>query len=335
MRLLILGGTAFLGRAVARHALARGHEVTCVARGVSGRVADGVRLVRADREDPAAGLGGVEDETWDCVVEVSRQPGQVRRAAQWLAPRAAHAVFVSTVSVYAASHEVGADESAAVLPPLDGDVSADLSRYGEAKVACERHLRAAFGDERVLVARAGLIGGPGDVSGRSGYWPWRLAHPSNPGGEVLVPDVADAPCQILDVRDLAGWIVGCGEDPVAGTVDAVGDIVPFGEVIDTARLVAGHPGRLVAAPSPWLVERGVEEWMGPRSLPLWIADPEEAAAHARPGAAGRALGLVPRPLVQTLRAALDWEESRPAGATRLAGLTDAEELELLGALPRG
>jgi len=167
MRLLVLGGTAFVGRTVSQVALSRGHEVTCVARGVSGQVAEGARLVRADRDDPAVGLGGVEDEDWDSVLDVSRQPGHVRRAAHALAPRTGHAVFVSSGNVYADHRDPGADETTPLLPALVGDVMADMSSYGEAKVACERHITAAFGAHRVLVARAGLIGGPGDASGRS------------------------------------------------------------------------------------------------------------------------------------------------------------------------
>ncbi len=335
MRLLVLGGTAFLGRAVCEAALARGHEVTSVARGVSGPVAEGARLVRADRDDPAVGLGGVEDEDWDSVLEVSRQPGHVRRAALALASRTGHAVFVSSGNVYADHCDPGADERTPLLPALVGDVMTDMGSYGEAKVACEEHIVSAFGTDRVLVARAGLIGGPGDVSGRSGYWPWRLAHPSNPAGQVLVPATPDAPCQILDVRDLAGWLVGCAERREVGAVNATGETRTFGEVLETAAVVAGHARELVPADPRWLVERGVQEWMGPRSLPLWISNPEWQGFGARSNDRARALGLRPRPLAQTLGAALAFEDSRPPDLPRAAGLTDAEEIELLEDLRRG
>ncbi len=332
MRLLVLGGTAFLGRAISQVAVARGHQVTCVARGVTGPAAAGVRLVRADRDHPAAGLGGVENEDWDCVVDLTRQPGHARRAAEALAARTAHAVFVSSGNVYADHRAPGADESAGLLRALDGDVMPDMSLYGEAKVACEQHMRRAFGEDRILVARAGLVAGPEDGSGRTGYWPWRMAHPSNPAGDVLVPDVPDAPCQVLDVRDLADWLVRCGEWRVAGTVNAGGDTVPFAAFLETSRRVAGHTGRLVPAPSAWLVEHGVQEWMGPRSLPLWLFHPGYAGFAARNNAASRSLGLTPRPLEDTLRDTAAWEEHRPAAQPRQAGLTDAEERELLGAL---
>ena len=333
MRVLVLGGTAFLGHAVARTALAHGHEVACVARGVSGSVPDGARLVRVDRDDPGAGLGGVEDEAWDGVVEVGREPGPVGRAARWLAPRTRHAVFVSTGNVYADHSVPGADESTPLLDPLEegGD---DPDGYGATKVACETHVRKAFGDDRVLVARAGLIGGPGDLSGRSGYWPWRCAHPAVPG-EVLVPAVPDDPAQLLDVRDLAEWLVRCVEDTTAGVVDTVGPRGTFGQLLDAAAEASGSSVRPVAVDPDWLTERGVEPWMGPRSLPLWLPFAEYAGFADRLGEAARTLGFTTRPLVETLADALAWEErGRPTDAPRRTGLTDDEERELLAAWHR-
>jgi nucleoside-diphosphate-sugar epimerase len=212
---------------------------------------------------------------------------------------------------------------------------ADMSEYGPAKVACEAHVRAAFGDDGSLIARAGLIGGPGDWSGRTGYWPWRLAHPSNPEGQVLVPDIPDFPCQVIDVRDLADWLVRCAEDRATGTVNASGDTIPFTGLLDTAGAGPGARPTLVSADPAWLIDQGVEEWMGPRSLPMWLADPEYAGFTSRSNAAARAMGLRPRPLVETLRDVLVWEQSRPAEQPRQAGLSDAEERELLGALTGG
>ena len=333
MRLLVLGGTAFLGHAVARDALAHGHEVTCVARGVSGPVPDGARLVRVDRDDPTAGLGGVEDQAWDGVVDVGRDPGQVGRAARLLAPRTRHAVLVSTGNVYADHSVVGADESTPLLEPLDegGDGGEDPDSYGARKVACEAQVRGAFGDRRVLVARAGLIGGPGDASGRSGYWPWRFAHPAVPG-EVLVPDALDDPAQLLDVRDLAAWLVRCTLDGTAGVVDAVGPTVTLGALLAAAAEAAGSSARPTPADPSWLDEQGVQPWMGPRSLPSWLPWAEYAGFAARSGAAARGLGLVTRPLVDTLRDALAWEEhERPDEVPRAAGLTEDDERELLTA----
>ena len=130
----------------------------------------------ADRGAPDA-YAGVAGQAWDLVVDVARQPGQVRGAVEALADRAGHWVFVSSGNVYADHGVVGADESAPLLPPLDGDVMTDMSVYGEAKVACERLVTDALGPDRSLLARVGLIGGPGDVFDRTGYWPSRFAPP--------------------------------------------------------------------------------------------------------------------------------------------------------------
>lgn len=334
MKLLVLGGTAFLGREVARAGLAAGHDVTCVARGESGPVADGARLVRADRAGD--GLGGVEDERWDAVVDVARDPGQVARAVAALRGRVGHWGFVSTGNVYADHSVPGADESTPLLEPLASGGDAP-DEYGAKKVACERNVVDGIGPDRVLVARAGLLGGPGDTSGRTGWFPWRFAHPAVPSstsspGEVLVPDALGDPAQVLDARDLAAWLVRCGEAGTSGVLDAVGPTTTLGGVLDAAREASGASDvAAVAADAAWLSEQGVEPWMGPRSLPLWLPFPEYAGFAARVGDAARGLGLTTRPLVETLRDTLAWEEVRPTDAPRRTGLEDGDERDLLTA----
>lgn len=330
MKLLILGGTAWLGRAIARAAVERGHDVTCLARGESGAAAPGARLVRADRNEPA-GLAGVVGGDWDAVLDLARQPGHVRRAATALAGNAGCYLLVSTVSVYSGAGTPGAVEDAELVPPLAGDVMAGMADYGAAKVACERHVLAAFGPDRTLIARAGLIGGPGDSSDRTGYWPLRFARPSTPDGGVLVPHVPQLAVQVIDVRDLAAWLVGAGERRLAGVFDAVGEAMPLPEHLGVARDVAGHSGALVAAEPAWLVAHGVSPWSGERSLPLWLPWPEHAGFGARAGAAARAAGLVPRPLAQTLADTLAWELTRDPDRRRRAGLADSDERALLEA----
>ncbi|KGN32794.1 epimerase [Knoellia sinensis KCTC 19936] len=333
MRLLVLGGTAMLGRAIVEEAVSQGHDVTCLARGVTGDVPDGVTWVRGDR-DLDGGLDGVTGagERWDAVIDVSRQPGQVRRAVAALEPLTAHFVFVSTGNVYAVHSGLATDESVPLLSPLDGDVMEDMTTYGEAKVACEAAVLSGFGKERSLIARAGLIGGPGDATGRSGWWPWRFAHPVGADGAVLTPDDPALPMSIIDVRDLAAWLVRCAGAGTSGVFDAVGEPSTLGTLLNAARDVAGHEGPVVPAATDWLSEHGVQEWMGEDSLPLWISDPQWRGFGGHTGAAARAAGLTHRPVADTLRDATAYEEVREATNPRRCGLSDDTERRLLGLL---
>ncbi len=326
-RTLVLGGTAWLGGEVARAAVRRGHQVTCLARGVSGSAPAGVRWVPADRDAPDA-YDAVRDQDWDDVVDVSWQPGQVRSALTALGQRARHWTYVSSCSVYADHATPGSDESAALLPALDGDV-AEATAYGEAKVACERACLDVVGD-RVLVARSGLIGGYGDRSDRFGYWPARVARAARGGGPVLVPDEPDLPTQTLDVRDLAQWLVQAGEAGTTGVLNAVGARHSFGDVLAAAREVAGaRDVEMTTVPSAWLREQGVEEFMGPRSLPLWIVDPAWAGFSARSDTRAVAAGLTRRPLADLVGESLRWEQELGLNRERRSGLSPSEEHELL------
>ncbi|MFG6403758.1 NAD-dependent epimerase/dehydratase family protein [Microbacterium sp. P04] len=326
MKLLILGGTAWLGRTVAETALAQNHDVTCVARGTGAPV--GARLIRADRDDEGA-LDAVAAERWDAVIDVGRQPGHVRWAAAALAETAGRYVFVSSANVYASQAEHGADEGAALLAPLTADAYTSPDDYGAAKVACETAVLDAFGEARSAIVRAGLIGGPGDPSGRTTYWPRRFARPSSPSGEVLIPDAPDLPTAIIDVRDLAAWLVQLADGGASGTYNAQGDVRAFADHLAAARAVTGHAGPLVVAAEDWLRERDVAEWSGPRSLPLWLADRTWWGMNDRSTARARGAGLAMRPLSETLADAL------AAGhAEGKAGLSDPDERVLLTELTR-
>jgi len=313
--MLVLGGTAWLGRTVALEALRRGHDVTCLARG-SADPPPGATFVSADR-DLDDGLAAVADRTWDAVVDVTRHPGHARRAVRDLVAR--HRVLVSTGNVYARFDALEQPEDSPLRGPLDGDLMTDMEVYGEAKVACENAVRDA--DGTATIVRSGLIGGPGDWSGRTGYWPWRFAHPV--GDRVVVPDELDFPCAVVDVRDLAAWLVTVAERRLDGTFNATGPTAPLAEVLAVAALVAGSTAEPLPVGREVLAELGIGPWMGPASLPLWIDDAEWRGFATMDTSRARAAGLVTRPLEQTLRDTLAFEETRTV--PRGAGLSDDDE----------
>jgi nucleoside-diphosphate-sugar epimerase len=280
--------------------------------------------VRADRTAPGA-FDAVTGE-WDAVVDVTRQPGQLRAAVTALGDRVAHWVFVSSCSAYRDPAVVGGDESMPLHEPLDSDVMADMSEYGPAKAACEKILLDAVGPERVHIARVSLIGGPGDWSGRGVYWPWRFAHPSNRERRVLVPGV-DGLVQLIDARDLAAWTVDAAERRIAAIANVGGATLPLAEHLRVAEEVAGAPVERVSVSEEWLIAHEVEPWSGPRSLPLWLPA-DFAGLNSNDTSLVESLGLVRRPLAETLADTLEWRERHPDLALK-AGLSDEEERALL------
>ncbi|MFE6735451.1 NAD-dependent epimerase/dehydratase family protein [Microbacterium sp. NPDC057650] len=322
MEILILGGTAFLGRAIANEAVAREHAVTCLARGTA-PAPEGVDFIAADR-DEEDGLAGVAGREWDAIIDVSRHPGQVRRAVRDLDAR--HRVFVSTGNVYAAFDRPEQSEDAALLTPLDGEVMESMEEYGPAKVACEQAVLEAASSATIV--RSGLIGGPGDVSGRTGYWPWRFASPT--GDDVIAPDDLDFPVALIDVRDLASWLITAAEQRIDGVFNATGPTTTLGDVLETSKQVARSSAPLRLVPLDRVTELGIGEWMGPKSMPLWIEDPGWRWFATMDTSRARAAGLVTRPLADTLADALEYERTRDVA--RRAGLTDEEESEVRSAL---
>jgi nucleoside-diphosphate-sugar epimerase len=322
MRVLVLGGTVFVSHATAAEAVARGHDVTCAARGASGPVPEGARFVRLDRADPD--WSALTTQEWDAVVDVASRPSWVRDAADALGERAASWLFVSTCSVYADQATPGQRAgTAAVVPAAGDDVDeTDMQHYGGLKVACEQVVRQRFPDT-ALVARPGLIVGPGDPSGRFAYWPQRMAEAAS----VLVPGSPRDSVQMIDVRDLARWLVSAAERGLRGTFDTTGPPMSRGDMLAAVAAGVGADPKLVWMPQEFLLEHDVEPWMGARSLPLWVPLPELAGFMSRDVAATLAAGLVVRPLEETARDTLDWLRRSPDA--NVTGLTAEEHRELL------
>ncbi len=326
MRLLVLGGTVFLSKAVAADAVARGHEVVCACRGESGAVPDGARLERWDRAagDPAPDVGPV-----DAVVDVARHPSWVRAGVA--AYPDAHWVFVSTINVYAdAAVPGGRPGVTPLLDPIhtDEDISTGPEVYGAMKVGCEQLVAA--GATSSMLVRPGLIVGPGDPSSRYSYWPERLAD----GGETLAGGAPGDVVQVIDVRDLAAWIVTAAEQRTTGAYDGVGPTMPAGDLLAQTAAGVGSDATLTWVPSDFLTEQGVEPWSGEQGLPLWLPRPEYDGMLAHDPTPSVEAGLTTRPVAETAADTLAWLRDHPD--VDRTGLTREREREVLSAWrPRG
>jgi nucleoside-diphosphate-sugar epimerase len=328
MRILVLGGTAFLSAEVARQAVAAGHQVTCLARGSAADPPAGVQWVQADRSLGAISYAAVARD-WDAVIDVARDPVPATEALAALAGRTGHWTCVSSCSVYADHSTPDATEDTPLLRPLAPGTDSTPENYGETKPALEQETLHATGGKAHL-CRAGLIGGPGDRSDRYGYWPARFARDNRP---AVVPDIGGHATQVIDVRDLAGWILAAAEQGVTGPLNAVGDRVPFGAYIEESRTAGGFDGEVLSAAEGWLVEHGNDFWSGPDSLPLWLP-PGHDGFCTRSNLAARAAGLVMRPWQETLADTLADERHQGLERHRKAGLAPPTEARLADELLR-
>jgi 2'-hydroxyisoflavone reductase len=319
VKLLLLGGTKFLGRAIVEDALSRGHDVTLFTRGETNPdlFAEAEKL-RADR---TADLSSLEGRTWDAVVDTSGYvPHVVRASAELLRGAVSHYVFISSVSAYADFTGPSKEEHPTQeLGDLPADrMLEDYSNYGALKALCEQVVREVFA-ERALIVRPGLIVGAYDPTGRFTYWPHRIAR----GGDVVVPAPAEERVQFIDVRDLAAWILDAAEQGLSGTFNATGERVEWRELVEACRDVAGSDANFVWVDGNFLLEHEVGEWM---ELPMWVRDPEWVGMHMADVAKALDAGLAFRPLAETVRETLELAEP-----TAEAGLTQEREAELLRA----
>lgn len=328
MDLLVLGGTLFLSKAVAADAVARGHRVTCACRGTSGSVPEGAELLVWDRSEPAP--AELAERRYDAVVDVARHPSRVRSAVAALPYP--HWVFVSTINVYADESTPGGRPGTLPLREEiadDVDLASDPEAYGGMKVACERIVTEGAGTSAVV--RPGLIVGPGDPTGRYSYWPRRVAD----GGEILAPGSPDDVVQVIDVRDLAAWIVTLAERRAEGAYDGVGEPMPLRDLLAAceAGVAQGDASTYTWVGQDRLQELGVEPWMGDDAIPLWLPRPEYDGMLAHDVAPSLEAGLALRSVAETSRDTLAWLRATPDAS--VTGISREREAELLAAVRGG
>jgi 2'-hydroxyisoflavone reductase len=312
VRLLVIGGTRFLGRHLVAQALAGGHQVTLMHRGRSGAGLHAEAEHRiADRDGD---LGVLAGGTWDAVIDTCAYvPRQVRAMTAALSGRAGHYQLVSSVSAHA-EPLADYDEAAPLATLADpATETVDGSTYGGLKALCEQALQATWPAAGACVVRPGLIAGPHDPTGRLTWWVHRLSR----GGEVLAPGDPDAPVQVIDARDLAAFMLSLAQRGAAGAFNATGPVSPpeppltMRGLLETARELLNPQAALTWVDEPFLLEHGVQPWI---DLPLWLDHANAGLATARLARA-RAAGLACRPLAHTLRDIAAWAfaEAGPAG----------------------
>jgi nucleoside-diphosphate-sugar epimerase len=330
MRLLIIGGTNFLGRHAAEEALRRGFDLTLFNRGRSAPdLFPEAERLRGDRD---GGLDPLRDHEFDAVLDTSGYvPRVVGQSVDLLRGAAGRYVFVSSESVYATSRGSGiVDEDGPLHDPPPADVEEVMEHYGGLKVACERVVQTGFGADAVVV-RPGLIVGPHDPSNRFTYWVRRM-HETDDGEPVLAPAPPDRQVQFIDGRDLAAWILDLIERGTTGVFNADGPAAPItmAEALGACVFAAGTTPQIEWVDEAFLLEQKVEPWMG---LPLWIPedDPEGLAVFDNTRAV--AAGLTFRPAAETAADTLAWELARPPGplGDSWAGIPRERERELLAA----
>ncbi|MDQ1721984.1 MAG: hypothetical protein QOI26_1718 [Pseudonocardiales bacterium] len=329
MEILVLGGTAFLSRAVAELGVARGHNVTTFNRGRTGPPVAGARAITGDRTDPQD-LGKLAGARFDLVFDTGYLPEVVKASAELLEPSAGHYAFTSSINAYAGwpaqadyhQHGVYDGDPDAVGEQVPDGLD-EAAPYGWRKVGAERAVLRAFGEHRSSILRAGLIVGPNDRIGRLPWWLDRIAR----GGQTLAPGTPEGELRLIDARDIAEFALLLP----AGTFEVTGPAhqVSRGQLLAEAREVIGSDAEFVWVSDDYLAEAGVEGWT---ELPLWIPAAEAPGLWAHDTTAAEAAGLACRPVRHTLLDTWEWMRSIEGGwqpAERTPGLAPERERELL------
>ncbi len=324
MRLLIIGGTRFVGRHLVEAALARGHEITLFHRGqTNADLFPQVEHLIGNRDGDLAPL---RDRVWDAAIDTCGYvPRVVRQSVDLLADSIGHYTFISSISVYAEDAPVGMDEAAPVATIAD-ETREDITdeSYGALKVLCERVVQQVYAD-RALIVRPGLIVGPHDHTDRFTYWPYRSAQ----GGEVLAPGDPDQAVQFIDARDLAAWIVRAVEARLGGTFNATGPDyrLSMRQFLEACITASRAKAQLTWVSEEFLREAKVEPWS---DLPLWVGA-KDAKFDTVNNARAIEAGLTYRPLATTINDILTWSNTRPIDHAWRAGLKPEREREVLAA----
>lgn len=327
-KLLVLGGTRFLGPTVVRAALAAGWEVTLFNRGKSGPgLFRDLEQLEGDRD--TGDLESLRNRKWDACIDTSGYaPLHVQQSCELLRDAVAHYVFVSTVSVYKDQSGANIDEATPAPLPTADQISAaktigqGMANYAPMKAACEAAAERAM-PGRVTIVRSGLIVGPEDESDRFTYWPWRVAR----GGEVLAPADPDAEIQFVDVRDLGNWCFRMAAAGTAGVMNAVGfrGRLSFAEFLGGCKVMLNTEATFTWVDEKFLNSNRVRPYM---DLPLWLPNGRYGHLDNRKAIAA---GLTFRSVADTIRDTGEWLRTRPADYAWRAGLTPAREQALLRA----
>ncbi len=328
MRVLVLGGTHFVGRSIVEAALSAGHDVSVLNRGLTGVTPEGVRLLRADRKQPDQVRRALGEDEWDSVLDTwSGAPCFVRSTARILAGRVRHYGYVSSRSVYEWPIRPGLDESA---PVVDGSpADEDALDYARAKRGCELAVLETFSP--TLIARAGLILGPYEDVGRLPWWLRRVAA----GGRVLAPGPRERPLQYVDARDLAAWMLACAQRRLDGTFNTVGPpgMTTTAGLLDAVRAVTGSSAQLVWVSPEGVEAAGIAPWT---EMPIWVPPTGDyAGLHSGNVKAALREGLRCRPVLDTVADTWAWMQEegeptpRPDGPQY--GLSPAREAAALAA----
>lgn len=324
MKILVLGGTVFLGRQVVEEALRRGHDLTLFHRGQHGR--DLFPMVQRVLGDRGGDLSRLQGLSFDAVIDTSGYlPRLVQDSASFLSTHAGHYVFVSTISVYRdfdaglvrESHPLATLPAGADAEEVSGDT------YGPLKALCEQAVQEHFAGATTVV-RPGLIVGPHDPTDRFTYWIARLAE----GGVVAVPGPRTRPVQFIDVRDLAAFLVHLVETRQSGTFNATGPDAPLdmGTLVETVLEAAQQIAEVAWLPEDYLLSQGIGSWI---EMPLWIPESPDSRGLFRISIdAARTRGLRLRAPKDTIAATLEWHRERGSAPLR-AGLDPDRERALL------